>query len=322
VFCQIAPGGSVIAGTVAVASASPKQAVTISGNPGVPLGASDVYTVSFSGQPVTLVLSTLKGTSGSATFDDGTTVKTLSQSGTVTVVGVGVSSTADNILLVAQPSQAAGVLAFMQFSVATVTLSLRTSGYGQDPAELAIDDGARPAYLAGTGQYNLGPLVNSLYQCAVGVEIVGVVNPTNYRGSIYFQRALTGGALYKNSTQLEESVSIQADHYLAAGQDNDPQSGGSRGRVYDIDDPGIGTVFPGINRFRQNFREYAVLNSISNGVAVSNVLLWWSASSCQLVGSNVTFATDVLNDNTAGTGTIITSWDLKAHLLKERIYYG
>jgi hypothetical protein len=100
--------------------------------------------------------------------------------------------------------------------------------------------------------------------------------------------------------------------------DADPQScstipGGaacSNGKVYDIDAPGIGLSSDDIYRYRANFIEYAVLGSRASAVIASSVA-WWARVSCtQDRLGNLLISTDVSNDNQAGTGTTLISWDL------------
>jgi hypothetical protein len=96
-------------------------------------------------------------------------------------------------------------------------------------------------------------------------------------------------------------------------RDDDPQSGGSAGKVYDLDAPGITGDVNFVYRLRVNLEEYVVLGSSSNNKRVPNSTLpWWARSSCVIdIFGTLRFNTAVPNDNQAGTGTTNTNWNLQ-----------
>jgi len=107
--------------------------VTITGPMGVPVGASDTFSVSVTQPqpsnpvPVTLSLSTTQG-SGSAQFSDGTTSMSITSSQSVSVKGVSASSAANKIQLVAKPKSGTGILAQIKLSSVSVTISMLNQG--------------------------------------------------------------------------------------------------------------------------------------------------------------------------------------------------
>ncbi len=94
-------------------------------------------------------------------------------------------------------------------------------------------------------------------------------------------------------------------------RDDDPQSGGSGGKVYDLDAPGVGGGFPvgTILRIRTNFRQWATLSSGGNRLSAD--LQWFSRVSIIKTSGNDALQSDVGGDNVAGTGTTNLSWNLQ-----------
>ena len=184
------------------------------------------------------------------------------------------------------------------------------------------------------GAKALGPGVDALppgasAYCAVGVELVGAVTPSNYTGTVSLRRSIVSGAYYQGSTQCCGSPAAPGDDTsFAAMMDSDPQSGGSAGKVYDLDAPGTPAPFSisqgqsPVRRFRQNFVEYAVVGAASHDLGkdssnkkASKDFPFWVAVSCtwDASGDNPILATDLSanGDNKAGTGTTKTSWNLQ-----------
>ncbi len=292
--------------------------VTISCYIGVPVGGTTDYDVEISSgssaEPIQLTVTTSSGTEGLATFSDGTTSTTITQSQSVTVVGVTVSSVADNIILLAQPLRVPGVaLAQQNLSVVTVAISMRASA-DQVPSP---DNAAAALYESNIGPA-LGPLITTygigtIPTCAIGVEFVGQVTPSGYRGPIVMRRYDDGGTSYKNSVVYGQVGSMD-DTSFPQFRDDDPQSGRSGGNVYDLDAPGIppDTTSFSVYRVRNNFHEYAVLGSASSTKQVSNTLFHWARSSRGVDNNyNSVFNYDVSGDNQAGIGTTNTNWNLQ-----------
>ena len=316
--------GSTYQNGVTVAAAPTPPTVSISGDVGVPLGSQNSFSVQVSGGTppvrIKLAIQTTTG-SGSAQFSDGTTSQTITGPTTVSIQGVQVSSTANNIALVATDQASGAVLATFLFSVVTVTISINNSG------QPALDDAARVAFLQGAAALGAGvvqlPTNTSPQTCAVGVQFVGTVSPSNYTGTITLRRRFpttTVGELYQGQVQYLPTYFAPGGGHGPGDDDtsypplldSDPQSGNSGGHVYDIDVPGIGLASDAIYRYRANFLEYAVLGDRSSTVKVSADFPWWAAVSCtQDSVGDLRLSTDVPNDNQAGSGTTPITWNLQ-----------
>lgn len=100
-------------------------------------------------------------------------------------------------------------------------------------------------------------------------------------------------------------------------RDDDPQSGSSGGKVYDLDAPALGSSGAApvntILRVRTNFRQWATVRS-SDGlsdVRVSADKTWFSRISITKTGSGDVLRTDVSGDNVAGNGATALTWNLQ-----------
>jgi len=302
-------------------AAPPAPSITLSGPPGVPLNAANTFQLSVTGtsatQTVQLTISLVQGT-GAAVFQGGNSsaitvsVPAGSNGVSVALTGTRVSSTANNLTLNAAIPGVASSQA--TFTVVGVTISLNTQG------QPAADDGARSTFLAGSKGLGPGimqlPTPTSPQYCGVGVELVGVVSPSNYTGLVTLRRrwpsnGATGGA-FKNQTQYATFTAGADDTSFPNGLDNDPQSGGSGGKVYDIDAPGVGLPTADIYRYRSNFVEYAVLGDRTTTAKASADFSYFVRASCtQDAQGNLMLSNDVANDNQAGSGTSPTTWNLQ-----------
>ena len=145
------------------------------------------------------------------------------------------------------------------------------------------------------------------------VEIVASIMPTNFTGLIRLTRE-RDYQLYNDQTGIGSGIAVP-DHDTDTYSDLDPQSGGSNGKVYDLDGPGIGSIASdppnSIFRERQNFRQWATL--AGSGVRVSDNLEWFSCVSIikPPTGEGDATRNDVTGDNTAGKGKIKLSWNLQ-----------
>lgn len=290
--------------------------VTIQEVTGVPKGGSRNFSVTLSqptpgAQPVQLKLTTTSG-SGSATFSSGSTTIQMQNSNTaLEVKGVLESDQVDNIKLTVNPFQETNrqpALAEELFSVVWVTLSLRTNGpVSADNSQKAFyESNLTPPLL---GQTIAPPTANRPFSvCSIGAEIIGTVKPAAYPHPVILRRTAISGYYYTGQEQTINAASPPEDTSLPGFRDDDPQSGGSGGKVYDLDGPGPGgQSSTEIYRLRINLAQYAVLDLDSNTVLASDVLEWFSASSCQ----GGTHASDVANDNQAGLGHTNTNWNLQ-----------
>jgi hypothetical protein len=289
-----------------------KPTVTITGSAGVPLGHSAGFSVDISSNPngvqVTLSISTTTG-SGDATFNNGGHSITLTGGATVPVNGTTTSSTANNLTMQATDPWG-DVLASASFSVVSVTLSIR-SGAGLTPSP---GNSAAGEYQSIMGTNSLAAFANdSLGGCFVGAEFVGTVQPSNYASLVVLRRTLLDYGVWTGSTLQTEVTTASDDTSSQALRDDNPQSGSSKGLVYDLDAPGVLPHSASVAwRARQNFSEYAVLDSAANDTPVSSTLAWYSAVSCNTPDFvNYALSTDVSGDNKDSTGSVNLSWNLK-----------
>lgn len=261
---------------------------------------------------VTLELSATSG-SGVAKFDsNGLTTLNISQTTTVTIRGKTESSTANNMKLDAKATSQS--LGFKTFTVVKVDLSLRTG----DSNTVSMDNAGRADYFSCTGSVSLGTYLTT-GDCArtwsTGVEVVGTVLPSNFSGLIVIHRTLVDKRVYDGNNNLIENVSNQGDDSDPGFRDDDPQSGGSNGRVYDLDGPGVGTVQSDptgtVRRKRANYRQWATLGSNGGKVSGTSDLLWFSRVSVIKIGSSDQLRTDVDGDNIAGSGSTNLTWNLQ-----------
>ena len=184
-----------------------------------------------------------------------------------------------------------------------VTISMRNSG------TVSSDDAGATAYKSETGSTSLGPYA----KCYEGVELVGAVSPSTYTGAVTLHRRIVSFGCYLGSTTENCGITAgQDDTSNSMLLDTDPQSGGSAGKVYDLDAPGVtGSMVPynSTRRLRVNFQEYA---TDAAGNAVSSAFNYFIRVSCTADPSgNVSWANDVANDNQLGSGTTNTSWNLQ-----------
>jgi hypothetical protein len=93
-------------------------------------------------------------------------------------------------------------------------------------------------------------------------------------------------------------------------QDENPQSGGSAGKVYDLDAPGVHppSVDGKTYRSRVNFSTYAAL---PDGTQISPNYNFYVRLSCTQSSSGYQFVSDVAGDNQIGPGSTKTSWNLQ-----------
>ena len=210
---------------------------------------------------VKLSLSRISGSDGEARFmQNNKRDLTIRRTTDVFIKGIEASSNADNIRLQAKAEST--VLDSGVFSVVWVELSAKLEGSiasDNSRAGAFVDNLGSTAKL-GTFQASGRDIRDSWHN---GVEITGRVTPSDYRGEIVLARDLTGIGMCFGNVQTLEVNQRQPDTSLAEFRDDDPQSGGSAGRVYDLDAPGLG-LNPSdsegtIRRIRQSFEQWAAL---------------------------------------------------------------
>jgi hypothetical protein len=187
-----------------------------------------------------------------------------------------------------------------------VTISRQSSS----SSTAASDNSARDAYKSNVGTYNLGAFVATGGFCSVGYQATGAVAPSSYTGSINLVRTKSGVG-YTGSTGQT------VDHTYPTGtgdtsppqfEDKDPQSGGSNGKVYDLDAPGVAPAVSQVGRIRYNFFENAQL---PDGTYVANEVGFYVRVSCNWGSAGNSFRNEISGDNTLGLGTTKTSWNLQ-----------
>jgi hypothetical protein len=265
-----------------------------------------------SNAPITLTIEKASGTGDAVFTSNNSKSLTISSSAPVEIKGITESSTANNLILKAKSGDT--LLASETFTVLLVTLSLRT---GIDMS-VSADNSARSAYIAAMGRDGLGNFFSTgtgpnaaPQQWVTAAEVVGTVTPSNYTGTVVLIRKVLGYYIYSDRFQIETGGGYTES--TPTFQDSDPQSGGSSGKVYDLDAPGISlrassNPVGAIARVRTNFLEWA---TVDDGIRVSVDLEWFSRLSVQKTLLGDVRNSDVTGDNTAGTGLSKLTWNLQ-----------
>jgi hypothetical protein len=184
-------------------------------------------------------------------------------------------------------------------SVVSAVISQRTSG------QVSTDDAAKQNYTNAEGTSNLGVIL--VAGCDLGVETVGNVNPSVYTGQVIIHRTRVARADYKNSTNIGNPGTVD-DTSLPSFRDDDPQSGGSAGKVYDLDAPGVTPTDSNTYRERWNFYTYAAL---PDGTPISPNYYFYARVSCTKTVLGYQLVNDVPGDNQIGPGTTPLTWNLQ-----------
>jgi len=194
-------------------------------------------------------------------------------------------------------------------TVVSATISQRTS------STVSSDDAALSSYQNAVGTTNLGNIIENgnVRGCGIGLETIGSVAPSNYTGSVIMHRTIVNQGHYVNSTDAGGGTPANTDDTSPSNfRDDNPQSGGSAGKVYDLDGPGLhpSAVDGKTYRYRTNFSAYATL---SDGTLISPSpgFFFYVRLSCQLTGPGYVFINDVPGDNQIGIGTTNTTWNLQ-----------
>jgi hypothetical protein len=192
----------------------------------------------------------------------------------------------------------------------SVLLTLHSSGCSPSPCTVSSDDAALSSYQNAEGTTNLGAIVGTGYQvgCFVGSEMVGKITPRNYTGSLTLHRLLINEADYKNTLAYSTSFNVD-DTSRTPFRDDDPQSGGSAGKIYDLDAPGPADLPVDGNIYRSRFNFYAHA-ALSGGTRVSTFYKYNVRMSCQGTASGPQFVNDVPGDNQVVVGFTPITWDL------------
>jgi hypothetical protein len=273
--------------------------------------------------PIHITLS-VSGT-GSATFSDGSTDKQITAGGTLQINGVTASGASNNISVgaVVHAADTSGVYTTDQtvattstLTVVSVTLSLQITG------TVPTDNSAALQFLYSTASSTLGSITyyftsngTTRYACAEAYQITGTVSPSDYAGQISLRRNVTYVAFNGDGTNQFASSSGD-DTSNPALLDSLPQSGGSAGKVYDLDAPAanvdVADSTGTIVRLRSNFQEYAVIGSNTSTAVVSQSnLAFYARESCVMPANGIpTFSNSISGDNQVGSGSTPLTWDL------------
>jgi hypothetical protein len=196
-------------------------------------------------------------------------------------------------------------------NVVSVAMSLQSSN------TISSDNAARDSYDAEVGTYSLGVQLSTVAgfkACFAGLQATGAATPSTYTGTIQLKRTLISCGVYHSSNVADSCTPTPRDDTSdPLHEDQDPQSGGSGGKVYDWDSPGVKneTSTNSVYRFRANYSEYAVV--VVNGDTVSAAPVnYYVRLSCKFDGSgNPSLDTTVSGDNQVGMGTTPTTWNLQ-----------
>jgi hypothetical protein len=200
----------------------------------------------------------------------------------------------------------------VRFTVLWVTVTSRHSG------NVSNDYSARAKY----EEIGVPPSVALGYRlCAVSgsvqvawtsicSEFIGNVAPSDFKpsdfgGTLFLDRELINGKSWWGPEGKEFSAdeTPRADTSHEEYRDDDPQSGGSAGKICDTDCPGVNATLryiPAIiQRFRVNFKAWAVYGT----VRCSSKLAWYTRQSSKLTGDMDTGKTE------SGTANTLTDTD-------------
>lgn len=189
--------------------------------------------------------------------------------------------------------------------VVKVVISQNTTG------NVSSDNAASSNYQSVEGTLSLGAIIGSGTSkgCFMGNQGVGTVTPSSYTGTITLHQQIVQDATFTNSTKTG-GVTNQDDTAVAALRDDDPQSGNSNGKIYELDAPGAKPPNDGNTyRYRAHMYLYATLPS---GREVSpSEYDFYVAVSCKQTSSGFQFVNDVANDNKITTSPINLTWNLQ-----------
>jgi hypothetical protein len=266
----------------------PVPAITVTCPLGIAFGGSNNCSVDIGSLDAVDLILTSSG-SGAAQFQNGLTQMTVYVSQSVTIFGVSASTRANDIAL-----SGSGVTGRAAFSVVSVSIGLNAgTPYADDSSYSYFEQGI----VTGSG----GPLGAAIFStiqgihCGNGVELVGWVSPGNYGGTVTLKRDIVSGGIWQGQTYAGS---------IAPGPDNsdamyEVMTSTSQGHVFDLDAPGI-VPANAINHVRQNYSEYAVLDS---GPEIGGSRFpWYSRISCGYTSGNASVSYAIRGDNQAGSG--------------------
>lgn len=232
------------------------------------------------------------------------------------VEGAVASDLTRDVTLEFSPEGIAGCSDTVKFTVLWVTLEP-----GDHTTALEEDNGARgnyssvvvtaplPCYTLGAHLFcSDGTVFEERSWLGRGSEFVGVVSPgdfvpAEFNGGLRMTRWRVSGNTYwgPNGNENQQGRGAGDDTGSIGARDDDPQSGGSGGRTYDLDFPGLNAFFGSpqntIVRDRINFEERALWNA----QRCSTTLEWYTRQSIKKTGGSAS--------GTASGGTLRTLTD-------------
>ncbi|MBE7463116.1 MAG: hypothetical protein HS116_06410 [Planctomycetes bacterium] len=226
------------------------------------------------------------------------------------------SASTGDVLLVARLDGKPAVLASDRFTCLWVDVDILTSGNVTDPE----DNGALIPVAVGLGR--TPPLKRGANTEGTGVgnlvEIVGHVRPPDFSEIVHFRRKIVSQRRYAgfdptvtNPPQpgvaiapvVNQGANDVDDTSGAHATDESPQSGSSKGTVYDIDEPGIDKRFLDVvgkvGVYRANFQQWAEYQ----GARCSPVKNWFTRVNVALDADDKIVIRGGDDDNKAGEGT-------------------
>jgi hypothetical protein len=189
-------------------------------------------------------------------------------------------------------------------NVVSATISQRTSG-------TVSSDDASTTYTTTTGTANLGKILPSgpYGGCAIGYETIGYLTPSIYAGNVTLHRYIVSRSIYTNSTN-GGNLMPGDDTSPPEWRDDNPQSGGSAGKVYDLDDPVVAPLSVDGNTYRTRINFYAYAE-LPDGTQISPNYYFFVRLSCTKTAFGYQFVSDVTGDNQIGSGTTPLTWNLQ-----------
>ncbi len=272
---------------------------------------------------ISLTMNPKSGGSGAAKFvgtgGTNSNTRTITATGDVDISGVTASSAKNMMRLEAsyiKPNNQNVILGTTDFTVLNVSLSLRYA----NTDTVSSDNAAKSTYQSAVGTFNLGgprQRVGVPEFWGHGIEIVGTILPDDFDESLRLERVFNG-RIHGDQNQISNYLGC-ADTSDPSLLDQDPQSGGSGGKIYDLDMPGIGlgsnTGAGAKLRTRTNFTQWASITQMhgatSSSVRVSGNISWFQRLSIiKNSGPGTSVLSDVANDNIVGAGSTNLTWNL------------
>jgi hypothetical protein len=188
-------------------------------------------------------------------------------------------------------------------SVKLTVLFVEITAKFKETDELAPDNAARFTYAerAAPFTFNLGRHL-FVDRVGIGIELTGLVHPSDFTQEIILDRdaetkvyedAKDGSTLraylkFSSPPPVRTLTQSGNDTSHPIMRDDDPQSGSSKGKIYDIDAPGTLTDIPKfvpkgtIVRIRSNYRQFARFEPQKE--RCSDIFKWSAAVSNKLTG--------------------------------------